>query len=825
MAQEKVFFDIQMNGADKTIKELHTIENELKKVAAAKRKDGDATGELKKQEVILRAEKKRLNAEINKSVREFNANKNAVKAAAGSYDQLVERNKALVAQMRRLPDPLGKNKKAVAKLTKEVNDNTNKLKKMDEQMGRNHRNVGDYSGAIGKAGKQLLKYGAAIAAAIAAAAKFISFAKESIDLFDKQRQAEVSLEVALGRTSQALIEQAQALQQTTRFGDEATIQGQAFLAQMGLEEEAILKLTPAILDMAQAKGMDLRSAFDLVAKSVGSSTNALSRYGIQITGVAGSTGRVDSAIAALNEKFSGQAEAATAGAGKLIQFSNAVGDLQESIGEIIVGGLEPFLDIGMSFITLLDSMLDSRENYAEFDGDLETTEEMTLTLEEQRKKLDELITSQEAYIKSIEKFGHQSAITQEGLEKEIELQTEIIKIDKKAQEEKEEQTKTLRELKEAVSELQTQRLDAIIGSKLELKIIEQLTEAKAELAKAEGKLTEAEKEDEKNHKEALKDLEKLLDFDAQRNEQKRRDSTKTSEDIINDMESEVEALQEKLTKEIGLTKQSNEEFLKEEDVRIQAEKALDQQIGNEKVALAQQTQDAIAGVLADSIKRRGEAEIEALEKQKEQGLISEEAFERKSFEIKRRGFRKLQAMKLAEIASNLASELSAIATNAALNPANALTGGGAGLAQYGVLQGMAVARAAINAATILAQKFEKGGLVGGGVFEGNSHAQGGVKFASGGRVMEAEGGEAIINKRSTSMYKPLLSAINQAGGGKKFAFGGITPDAQLQTNAISESGLGAEIARQMGEIRVINVVSDTTSKQISINNVESEALF
>ena len=132
-------------------------------------------------------------------------------------------------------------------------------------------------------------------------------------------------------------------------------------------------------------------------------------------------------------------------------------------------------------------------------------------------------------------------------------------------------------------------------------------------------------------------------------------------------------------------------------------------------------------------------------------------------------------------------------------------------------------------------RFAQGGLVEGGVFQGNSHAQGGVKFSSGGRVMEAEGGEAIINKRSTAMYKPLLSAINQIGGGKRFAQGGLTPIlSQDLTNpllslSLSNQSLSSEISEiissRINELRVINVVSDTTNKQISINNVESEALF
>jgi hypothetical protein len=65
----------------------------------------------------------------------------------------------------------------------------------------------------------------------------------------------------------------------------------------------------------------------------------------------------------------------------------------------------------------------------------------------------------------------------------------------------------------------------------------------------------------------------------------------------------------------------------------------------------------------------------------------------------------------------------------------------------------------------------------GGVFNGPSHENGGIpiKNKSTGKMLEVEGGEAIINKKSTEMFKPLLSKINESGGGVKFAEGGITP--------------------------------------------------
>ena len=74
------------------------------------------------------------------------------------------------------------------------------------------------------------------------------------------------------------------------------------------------------------------------------------------------------------------------------------------------------------------------------------------------------------------------------------------------------------------------------------------------------------------------------------------------------------------------------------------------------------------------------------------------------------------------------------------------------------------------------QKAAGGILAGGGITYGPSHANGGIPT----RYGELEGGEAVINKRSTAMFAGELSRINQAGGGVSFAKGGVLTQAQLQ---------------------------------------------
>ena len=116
------------------------------------------------------------------------------------------------------------------------------------------------------------------------------------------------------------------------------------------------------------------------------------------------------------------------------------------------------------------------------------------------------------------------------------------------------------------------------------------------------------------------------------------------------------------------------------------------------------------------------------------------------------------------------------------------------------------------------EKFAHGGMV-----QGKSHAQGGEKFAVGGRVVELEGGEAVINKRSTAMFRNQLSAMNAAGGGVKFADGGLLnmPSfSQQQFNALGQSEMMGAMG---GAGKVVVVEADITDSQNTVNVIQSEA--
>ena len=66
-------------------------------------------------------------------------------------------------------------------------------------------------------------------------------------------------------------------------------------------------------------------------------------------------------------------------------------------------------------------------------------------------------------------------------------------------------------------------------------------------------------------------------------------------------------------------------------------------------------------------------------------------------------------------------------------------------------------------------------------------------------------GESVINARSTQMFKPILSAINQAGGGKRFNAGGVIGG--------SEARMMSLLDRSNVPIKTYVVSSDVTSTQ------------
>lgn len=246
---------------------------------------------------------------------------------------------------------------------------------------------------------------------------------------------------------------------------------------------------------------------------------------------------------------------------------------------------------------------------------------------------------------------------------------------------------------------------------------------------------------------------------------------------------------------------------------------LEKQKTNEFYSLQQQDLDTSLQRELEAVEGNAEAQEDIRERY---ALIQEANEEKKQQALLRLRKKEFQVQKVNDI------------IQATINGALAIT---KAAAQTGV--GAAVAAPIISTlvaaqiAAIAAQKFvgEKGGVIPefakGGMVYGPSHADGGVKFSVGGRVAELEGGEAVINKNSTSMFKSQLSAMNVAGGGVAFANGGIMPGT---SNALQASGvnntqiqldtLASSIISGINSKEVVVTESSITTSQQNVSVTE-----
>jgi len=186
---------------------------------------------------------------------------------------------------------------------------------------------------------------AVVAKAVSAAfGKLKGAMVEPVKLAGIQEQAVTRLNAALRvsgqlteANSKALQDNASALQKISRFGDEAIMPVQALLLQFGaLGTEQVPRATKAVLDFAEANGQDIKGAAQLVAKAIGTSTNALSRYGIEIDNSLRGSERFAAIMEQIESKVGGTAEALGGTfLGNVDKVRNAWGDLLEKVGAFV----------------------------------------------------------------------------------------------------------------------------------------------------------------------------------------------------------------------------------------------------------------------------------------------------------------------------------------------------------------------------------------------------------------------------------------------------------------------------------------------------------
>lgn len=261
-------------------------------------------------EKIVELEKslKKSNSEFEKAAKVMATTKNPTKSMVMEFEKLkqaVQNDQKALDNFKDKLDPLGKSSMQGASAVSEL-----------QKAFENILTVG----AIVTVTKQLMNY-----------------AKESVEAFRTQQIALASLNNSLQNSgvysyefSQNIQELSSEIQKFTNYDDDA-VSGAVALGQSFLGNTRITNdLIKATIDYSAATGTDLQTAFILVGKSVGTNTNALARYGVELKEGMSTSEKMAAVTQILSQRYKNQAEV-TANASE--QLKNSLGDLSEVIGE------------------------------------------------------------------------------------------------------------------------------------------------------------------------------------------------------------------------------------------------------------------------------------------------------------------------------------------------------------------------------------------------------------------------------------------------------------------------------------------------------------
>ena len=213
------------------------------------------------------------------------------------------------------------------------------------------------------------------------------------------------------------------------------------------------------------------------------------------------------------------------------------------------------------------------------------------------------------------------------------------------------------------------------------------------------------------------------------------------------------------------------------------------------------------------VQEKYDRESEMLQEQLDRGLISQEVYEKKQKALDQDLEKEQKKIAREQAIREKAMSIFQIILDTSLGimkavAASPLTGGMPFSAIVGAL-------GAVQLATVIAQPLPKAAR--GRKIKGKSHAQGG-------ELVVAEDGEIIMNKRSVSMFEPLLSEISVAGGGVPFSShipdGGYTAR-WMQSNSTDVDDLRDAMSAAVKDLKIYTAISDIRREDGQYTTVEA----
>src|SRR3990167_2754340 len=226
-------------------------------------------------------------------------------------------------------------------------------------------------GVFAGVGKAALKLGAVASAA------FVGFSVLSVKAAAESQAALSQLNAVIkstggvaGVTSKAAIDLSKSLQKVTTFSDESVLEAENLLLTFTkIGKKIFPQATKTVLDMSIALGQDTKSSAIQLGKALQDpilGITALRRVGVNfndkqkevITNLVETGHSLDAQKLILKElqtEFGGSAEAAsTTFGGALKQLNNALNDLQETFGRVIINAITPFVKSFAAWATSKD---------------------------------------------------------------------------------------------------------------------------------------------------------------------------------------------------------------------------------------------------------------------------------------------------------------------------------------------------------------------------------------------------------------------------------------------------------------------------------------